>query len=219
MLGSVQLPILFPSPHKSTHYLIPQIYWQHGHQIADFKTVLDSWANILEDVPVIVGMAAYRYKSKAFPEFYEYELQVKECREAPYLSDGFRQNVAGQCWFTTHNIITDEFTSQMLNTFYSEMAIAPNLGCGGNNVAAPDIFRMGSHIRWGEVKGMDRFAVFRLEETPEKTADGGIVWKAVFKDAFHGFIYKCKESGNYIVLSCKGGAHSERSNVIYVKVK
>ena len=200
-------------------YLIPQIYWQHGHQIADFKLVLDSWSGILEDVPVIVGMAAYRYKSKAFPEFSEYVLQVKECREAPYLDNEYRQNVIGQCWFTTHNIITDDFTSNMLNTFYQEAAIAPNFGNGSAAVASPDIFRMGSHIRWGEVKGADRYAVFRLEETQEITAEGGTVWKAIYQDAFHGFIYKCKEAGNYIVLSCKGASHSERSNVIYVKVK
>ena len=107
----------------------------------------------------------------------------------------------------------------MLNSFYQDAAIAPNLGNAGVWVASPDIFRMGGHIRWGEVKGADRFAVYRLEETAEKTAEGGVVWRAVLKDTFHGFIYKCKESGNYIVLSCKGGSHSERSNVIYVKVK
>ena len=146
-------------------YLIPQIYWQHGHEIADFKKVMDSWAGILEDVPVIVGMAAYRYKSKAFPEFSEYVLQVKECREAPYLDNEFRQNVVGECWFTTHNIITDDFTSDMLNSFYGEEMLTPNLGKGGSSVACPDAFRMGSHIRWGEVVGADRYAVFRLEET------------------------------------------------------
>ena len=199
-------------------YLIPQIYWQHGHQIADFKQVLDSWAGILGDTPVIVGMAAYRYKSKAFPEFSEYTLQVKECREAPYLNNEFRQNVAGECWFTTHNIITDDFTSDMLNNFYGEEAVAPNLG-KGVTVASPDIFKMGSHIRWGEVTGADNFAVYLLEDTGEKTPLGGKVWRAVFKEKFHGFIYKCKQSGNYIVLSCRGGYHSERSNVIYIKAK
>ena len=198
-------------------YLIPQIYWQHGHEIADFKKVLDSWAGILEDVPVIVGMAAYRYKSKAFPEFSEYVLQVKECREAPYLDNEFRQNVIGQCWFTTHNIITDEFTSDMLNSFYGEDMLTPNLGKGGSAVACPDAFRMGSHIRWGEVVGADRYAVYKLEETEAKTPYGGIVWRAVMQDKFHGFIYKCKESGNYFVVSCKGGNHSERSNVVYIK--
>lgn len=198
-------------------YLIPQIYWQHGHEIADFKKVLDSWAGILEDVPVIVGMAAYRYKSKAFPEFSEYELQVKECREAPYLDNEFRQNVVGECWFTTHNIITDDFTSDMLNSFYGEEMLTPNLGKGGSSVACPDAFRMGSHIRWGEVVGADRYAVFRLEETDVKTPYGGIVWKAVMQEKLHGFIYKCKESGNYFVVSCKGGNHSERSNVVYIK--
>ncbi len=197
-------------------YLIPQIYWQHGHPIADFKTVLDSWAQILGDTPVIIGMAAYRYKSKAFPEFSEYELQVSRTREAPFLEGPQRQNVIGQCWFTTHNIITDEFTSQMLNTFYKDDMLAPGFGTAKTILQSPDVFKMGRHLRWGEVPGADSFAVFRLEENG-KTAEGGTIWKAVLVEKFHGFIYKCKESGNYIVLACKGNIHSQRSNVIYIK--
>jgi len=198
-------------------YLIPQIYWQHGHAIADFKKVLDSWSGILEDVPVIVGMAAYRYKSKAFPEFSEYELQVKECREAPYLEGPERQNVIGQCWFTTHSIIGDEFTSKMLNTFYQDETLTPNIGNGGNILQSPEVFRMGNHLRWGEVKNADSFAVYRLEDSGQRTSSGGVVWKAVFKEKIHGFIYKCREAGNYFVLACKGGSHSQRCNVIFIK--
>ena len=199
-------------------YLIPQIYWEHGHPIADFKKVLDSWSGILEDVPVIVGMAAYRYKSKAFPEFSEYELQVKELREAPYLEGPERQNVIGECWFTTHSIISDEFTSNMLNTFYMEDMLSPGFSTAKTVLQSPDVFKMGRHLRWNEIKGADNYAVYRLEEAG-KTADGGVIWKAVLQEKFHGFIYKCKEAGNYIVLACKGNIHSQRSNVIYIKEK
>lgn len=197
-------------------YLIPQIYWQHGHQIADFKKVLDSWSGILNDVPVIVGMAAYRFKSKAFPEFSEYELQVEECRQAPFLIGPERQNVIGQCWFTTHNIITDEFTSSMINSFYKEDMIAPGFGKEKTILQSPEVFRMGHHLRWSEVPGADSFAIYRLEEGGT-TPEGGIIWKAVLQEKLHGFIYKCKEAGNYIVLACRRGTHSQRSNVIYIK--
>lgn len=199
-------------------YLIPQIYWQHGHQIADFKQVLDSWAGILSDVPVIVGMAAYRYKSKAFPEFSEYELQVEECRQAPLLKGPERQNVIGQCWFTTHNIITDEFTSKMINSFYKEDMIAPGFGKERTILQSPEVFKMGRHLRWSEVPGADSFAVYRLEESGTN-AEGGTVWKAVLLEKFHGFIYKCTQGGNYIVLACRRGTHSQRSNVVFIKDK
>jgi uncharacterized lipoprotein YddW (UPF0748 family) len=199
-------------------YLIPQIYWQHGHPIADFKKVLDSWSGILNDVPVIVGMAAYRFKSKAFPEFSEYVLQVEECRQAPFLDGPERQNVIGQCWFTTHNIITDEFTGQMINTFYKEDMLPPGFSAVKTMLNSPDVFRMGRHLRWSEVPGADSFAVYLLEANGT-TPEGGIIWKAVLQEKFHGFIYKCRQPGNYLVLACKKGIHSERSNIIYIKDK
>ncbi len=198
-------------------YLIPQIYWQHGHAIADFKTVLDSWAGILGDTPVIVGLAAYRYKSKEFPEFSEYEKQVFECRQAPSLPEPQRQNVVGECWFTTHDIITDEFTGKMLNSFYSEEVLPPFLGKDPAPLSSPDIFKMGKHIRWSEIPGADSFVVYKLEKTKEKTAEGGVVWKANLLKKLRGFIYKCDEGGNYIVLACKKNRYSQRSNVLYIK--
>ena len=92
-------------------YLIPQIYWPHGHKIADFKKVLDSWNGLLKDVPVIIGLAAYRFGQQGFESLDEYLLQVQECRTAPY-------NVIGHCWFTTHDIITEQFTEYLLNNIY-----------------------------------------------------------------------------------------------------
>ena len=83
---------------------------------------------------------------------------------------------------------------------------------------SPDVFRMGRHLRWSEVPGADSFAVYLLEANGT-TPEGGIIWKAVLQEKFHGFIYKCRQPGNYLVLACKKGIHSERSNIIYIKDK
>lgn len=43
-------------------YIIPQIYWEIGHQLADFATLADWWQDVTEDtdVKLYIGMAAYR---------------------------------------------------------------------------------------------------------------------------------------------------------------
>ena len=82
-------------------YLIPQIYWQHGHPIADFPTVLASWEEIVGDVPMYVGLGAYRLGQKGFESTDEFKKQLEECRQAPW--------VKGHAWFSTKCILTDEF--------------------------------------------------------------------------------------------------------------
>ena len=43
-------------------YIIPQIYWEIGHPLADFATLADWWEDAVEDtgVKLYIGMAAYR---------------------------------------------------------------------------------------------------------------------------------------------------------------
>ncbi|MBO4691526.1 MAG: family 10 glycosylhydrolase [Bacteroidales bacterium] len=200
-------------------YLIPQIYWQHGHEIADFKKVLDSWAGILGDTPVIAGLAAYRYPSKAFPSMDEFKLQVEECRAAPYATDGTAYNVVGECWFTTHNIITDEFTSYLLNNIYQDDLPTPSLGRDNSDISAPELTKVGGLLRWSEVKGANNYEVYRLIEIPDqKTSEGGRVFKAVKEKRLRGFSLGKTERGfNYFVVALKGSRRSERSNIIFVK--
>ena len=43
-------------------YIIPQIYWEIGHKLADFATLADWWDQAVkgEDVKLYIGMGAYR---------------------------------------------------------------------------------------------------------------------------------------------------------------
>lgn len=84
-------------------YLIPQIYWQHGHPIADFAQVLANWNEIIPFyIPIYVGIGAYRYGQKGFESLDEFRQQIDDCREAP--------NVYGHAWFSAKCILTDEFS-------------------------------------------------------------------------------------------------------------
>ena len=96
-------------------YLIPQIYWQHGHPIADFFTVLNSWEEIMKDVPMYVGLAAYRLGQKGFESVDEFKKQIEECRQASW--------VKGHAWFSTKCILTDEFKKFLKEGPYSDSSL------------------------------------------------------------------------------------------------
>lgn len=93
-------------------YLIPQIYWQHGHPIADFAQVMASWEEIMKGVPMYVGLAAYRYGQKGFESVDEFRQQIDECREAPW--------VHGHAWFSAKCILTDEFKAFLMEGPYKD---------------------------------------------------------------------------------------------------
>lgn len=91
-------------------YLVPQLYWHHGHPVADFATVLADWEEIVGPVPMLAGLAAYRYGEKGFEKLEEFDTQVKACRAAPY--------VAGHVWFPAKAILREDFAQHLKEGVY-----------------------------------------------------------------------------------------------------
>jgi len=52
-------------------YIVPQIYWHIGFEIADYKKLVPWWANVCKgtNVDLYIGMAAYRAADDNRPEF------------------------------------------------------------------------------------------------------------------------------------------------------
>ncbi|MCL1786396.1 MAG: family 10 glycosylhydrolase [Defluviitaleaceae bacterium] len=52
-------------------YIVPQIYWHIGFEIADYQVLANWWAGVCEgtDVDLYIGMAAYRAADESRPEF------------------------------------------------------------------------------------------------------------------------------------------------------
>ena len=82
-------------------YIVPQIYWHIGFDIADFKVLLPWWADVCKgtDVELYIGMAMYRAAGNEKPEF---------IGEMPRQLDmnTLYENVAGHVFFTCKNIFT-----------------------------------------------------------------------------------------------------------------
>ena len=82
-------------------YVVPQIYWHIGFEIADFKILTDWWSDVVKDtnVKLYVGMAAYRVdpnsKTEAWRDPDELTRQLEYLAQSP--------EVDGQVFFTAHS--------------------------------------------------------------------------------------------------------------------
>ena len=195
----------------SIDYLAPQIYWQHGHQIADFKQVLDSWEPIMKEVPTLPGLAAYRFKEKGFESMEEFGLQVKECREA-----GF---VYGNIWFTTHSLFKPEFMTYLMTEIYPYRSLTPTLGTSTYPAPnAPVVSEHSGTLRWDDVHGAQQYAVYELELKKDAQRMLGDVWKANMVALTKQCKFKKTTKGkNYLVVAVRGKMRSNASNVVFVK--
>ncbi len=112
--------------------IIPQIYWERGHSIADFTTLADWWCDAVKgtDVKLCVGIAAYKANDTADRESPWYEekgveemkSQVEYCR---------KKGIYGYSMY--------RYGSVAKNQSLSEMAATVNMPNGGNAELFQDI--------------------------------------------------------------------------------
>lgn len=197
-------------------FLAPQIYWQHGHKIADFKKVLDSWKDIMKDIPTIPGLAPYRWGEKnAFENLEEYDLQIKECREADY--------VYGNIWFTTGSILQPDFARHMRENFYKYPSLTPNLRRfrESKQIASPQLSAKENRLSWNNIKGATEYAVYQLEVVSRivdrKEGKHQTIWRANLINVSKETSLKVDPQRNYAVLAIAGKDKSPLSNVVFVE--
>ena len=189
----------------SVDYLVPQIYWYHGHKIADFKTVLDSWETIVGDVPMFTGLAAYRLGETGFESMAEFVRQVQDCRNASW--------VQGHVWFRTNFILNNSFLPSLTRDIYPYGSLMPKIGGSDRAVPGrPVVARYNEQIQWQEVEGADGYAVYLLTRT-DKTATQ---WTAnlVYKGPHISYQGNVRE--NYAVLAYAGKEKSDLSEVVFI---
>lgn len=82
-------------------YVVPQIYWHIGFEIADFKILTDWWSDVVKDtnVKLYIGTAAYRVdpnsKTEAWRDPQELTRQLEYMAQSP--------EVDGQVFFTANS--------------------------------------------------------------------------------------------------------------------
>ena len=134
-------------------YIMPQIYWNIGYEIADYTTLCNWWSDVVRGtgVKLYIGEAAYRTTSSSIPAWTG-ESGTNELRT--HILDG-RNNpeIGGYCCFTYNTFLKNHSIYALMQEMNSEAANAPqgavransdNAGANnqtsdnsGDNVTAP----------------------------------------------------------------------------------
>ena len=104
-------------------YVTPQIYWHIGFEIAEFKTLVDWWADVAEgtDVALYIGTAAYRVDPKSKTPAWRDPAELT--RQLDYMAT--KERVDGQIFFTAHSLAPGKPASAALEAYSAKHWEAP----------------------------------------------------------------------------------------------
>lgn len=191
----------------SLDYLTPQIYWssQRGGDFADFDdVVLPSWVAMHGNVPLMPGLASYKYSQAGFEDVSEYLYEVKTSRNA---------GCVGNFWYNTTSVRRAEVHSYLAGTVYPKQALTPVLSRSPKQLTPPVPSSSGTLITWGETAGADDYVVLRLTRATGTSS----VWNAAVVSSGKTRSFTGTKGGYYIVLSRSGAARSTYSKVLYLE--
>jgi len=193
--------------HKWVDYLSPQIYWQIGHPTADFSSVLSYWNSNANGIPIIPGLAAYKYGDPDYPAYTLVEFLNEVTLGRSYAS------VFGNCWFRVANIFNAALSSYVRGTLYPYKSLIPKLGSDTSTPipAAPTASLSIKAVTWNTVTNATSYAVYELERIEKSVS-----WKANCKQIGTGTTYQGSSGKNYIVIAVNGREKSASSNVIFI---
>jgi uncharacterized lipoprotein YddW (UPF0748 family) len=194
---------------KWVDYLAPQIYWEFGHATADFGQLASYWNGNAKGVPMIIGIAAYKYKDAAYPAFgttNQFDRQIDLVRQSLNLSG---------CFFFREKFLENTDLYAFMKAKYAYKSVLPFMGTSTTPTpASPVITAMGTTMSWSPVSNGNTYAVYLLER------DG------VAKNTFNAVCVQISEETKYegergksyyVTAVNRDNAESKPSAVVTVK--
>ena len=205
---------LYADPHRwvsqgTIDYLTPQIYWDHNRgDFADFDTVLPQWIEMHGNVPLMPGLATYKYGTKNtkedFTDIAEYLYQVNLCRKS---------GCPGNFWYNTTSIRKSEVNKYLGSTIYPDEVLTPFLSKTPKELTAPSVRLDGQKITWSEVQGADNYVVLKLTRSSISSS----VWNASIVKSGDSLSFVGAKGTTYIVIARSGAARSGFSEPVYIE--
>ncbi len=192
---------------KWIDYLAPQIYWENVHPTADFSTVIRFWNNSSYGVPIIPGLAAYKFGDSQYPSYTLQELmnQVDITRTLSFMR--------GNCWFRVVHILGYSLSNYIKNNIYPYKSLVPKLGSSSAQTPAPPSVVLNNKIiSWQSISGADNYVVYELKRVG-KTSE----WSANAVQINSNTTFEGAKEKNYIVISVKGKERSNFQSVLFIE--
>lgn len=114
-------------------YIMPQIYWNIGYEIADYTVLCNWWSDVVSDTDVrlYIGEGAYRTTSSTLPAW-KGEAGTNELRT--HIADGRNNpNISGYCCFTYNDFIENGSIYALMQEVNSSDKKAPSGAVQVNN--------------------------------------------------------------------------------------
>jgi len=152
---------------KWIDYVIPQIYWYRGFNLADYEILAKWWNDNHHGVQVYIGLGLYRVdgesKTEAWRNPDEIPEQIKMNRTLP--------NIQGSCFFSSRSMINNPLgvSDIIKDNYYNYPAVIPNMDWLGNTaLGVPEIAktrntRSGIMIEWNGKRGDDYYILYRFK--------------------------------------------------------
>ena len=109
-------------------YVMPQVYWNIGFQVAEYKTIVDWWADNSAGKPVYVGIGAYRVGSTSSKEL-AWQDPGEIGRQINYARSLTGKNVVGTVFFSSKSITNNPLgiSDTFRNNYFSNPALIPQV--------------------------------------------------------------------------------------------
>ncbi len=142
-------------------YVIPQLYWEHGHPLADYDELVNWWNQHNYKRNLYIGHGIYRAGTTA---------NWKSNKEIPYQIQALRnlKNTRGSAYFSSSSFKNNpnHWNDSLQNNYYSKPALQPTMPwLVQYEVAAPSINKKSENsyqIEHASSKQVKQFAILQL---------------------------------------------------------
>ena len=140
-------------------YCVPQLYWERGHQLCDYDTLLNWWANNNYGRHIYVGHALYKAgTSKGYKDLNELPNEIINLRNQP--------NIQGSVYFSSTNFVknVNGWADSLQQNYYATPAIVPPMPWIDNEIPLAPLIKENTYKTYSikniNSKPIKGFAIF-----------------------------------------------------------
>ena len=208
-------------------YNIPQIYWQIGHPVADYETLVKWWAKNTENRPLFIGQSVMNTVQNADPQTPSMnQLPRKMALQRAY------QTIGGSCQWPASAVVENagKYRDALMAEYHKYPALPPVFDFMDNE--APDKVRKmkpvwtedGYLLFWTAPKykdEMDRavqYVIYRFDAKEKVDISDPSHIVAITRDNFYKLPYENGKTKYRYVVTALDRLHNE-SKIVAKKVK